>query len=62
MRIPEKYVLASFLLWVTIGLSAQTTPPNPNPPPPGLAVDHGIFLLIVVGIIYGGYRKIITSK
>ena len=43
-------MLSTAMLW------SQTTPPNPNPPPPGLPIDGwigaGIFFALLLGAFY----------
>jgi hypothetical protein len=50
-------ILAVFFLQQT-SLFADPGPPPPStpPPPPGLPLDGGIFLLLVLSIVYGIYK------
>ncbi|MGB6269730.1 MAG: hypothetical protein WBF67_12055 [Olleya sp.] len=50
------------LLISIVGVAQIVTPPPPQQPPPvGLPIDNGVVLLVVLGVIYGGY-KIISSR
>jgi len=44
------FLLAVLLTTATFG---QFIPPPPPPPPPGLPIDGGIFILAIIGAIYG---------
>jgi len=44
------FLLAVLLTTVSFG---QFIPPPPPPPPPGLPIDGGVFILAIIGAIYG---------
>jgi H+/gluconate symporter-like permease len=46
----------------TISTVAQTAPPNPNPPPPGLPIDGFLGLAGLLAITYGVYKKYNNPK
>ena len=53
----RKYILL-VLFFATVGIFyAQSTPPNPNPPPPGLPINAGVFILSLAALAYGIIRK-----
>ena len=67
MRIQNKKLLASILFvlisFVCTAQGTGVTPPPPMPPPPpGLPIDTSIYILFVLGLVYGIYRKIRLAK
>jgi hypothetical protein len=38
------------------GFATPPPPPPTTPPPPGLPIDGGIFVMVVVGLIFGIYK------
>lgn len=57
------YVLIVFL-FCTMEVIAKATPPAPTgkinngpapPPPPGLSIDKGVAVLVIVALLYGIY-------
>ena len=58
-----KKTLASILLILISFVCSAQTPPPPQPPPgpPGVPVDGSLYVLLVVGIIYG-ILKIYQTK
>ncbi|AUC74641.1 MULTISPECIES: PID-CTERM protein-sorting domain-containing protein [unclassified Olleya] len=58
--------LVLFLLISTVCVSQGTPPPAPlesaRVPPPGLPIDGGLIILVVVGIVYGVYKLISLKK
>ncbi|QCE41246.1 PID-CTERM protein-sorting domain-containing protein [Psychroserpens sp. NJDZ02] len=63
-------VLVLFLLISTVCVSqVSTTPPMPaapggprSIPPPGLPIDSGLIVLVIIGIIYGVYKLLSSRK
>lgn len=53
------FLLLLFFVTVSIGF-AQDIPP-PNPPPPGFGdqvpIDGGVFLLGILALVYGFFKK-----
>ncbi len=66
MKIQNKNFLASILfVLISFVCEAQidgTPPPPMPPPPPGLPIDDYVYILVIVAIVYGIYRKIKFSK
>jgi len=48
----KKIIFLLAVLSATVSFG-QFIPPPPPPPPPGLPIDGGIFILAIVGAIYG---------
>ena len=57
-----KKLTFSTLLFVGFSVFAQSTPPNPNPPPPGLPIDGFLWFGILVAIGYGVYVYLERSR
>lgn len=58
----KKIVATMAIVIITLQTYAQIVPPPvPPPPPPGLPIDGGVILLLIGGIIYG-VRKIISKS
>ena len=61
MRLQNKLKIASILfLLVSFVSAAQETgnpPPPMPPPPPGLPIDGSIIWMLVVGLIFGAYKR-----
>ena len=56
---------ALFLIISIVGVAQQfVTPPAPDErvPPPGLPIDGGILVLVVLGLFYGVYKLLSKSK
>lgn len=56
----NKYIIASFLVFI-VGFASMAqgsgTPPPPGPPPPpGLPIDDSIIVLFVIALVYGMYK------
>ena len=64
MRIPPKKILNILVFISTSAFAAPKEPPPPGvPPPPGLPIDGGVFLCLVVALVYGLYKiKDIKTK
>jgi hypothetical protein len=43
-------------LCCNFGFAAPNPPPPIPPPPPGLPIDGGIFVLLVVALLFGLYK------
>ncbi|HMB99512.1 MAG TPA: hypothetical protein VKN14_00585 [Flavobacteriaceae bacterium] len=56
MIIQNKRIFASILFvlisFVCVAQGGDPPPPTP-PPPPGLSIDGGVFVLLLLGILYG---------
>ena len=56
----NKKILASILLLLISFVGAAQTmsgpPPPAPPPPPGLNIDAGIYILFVIGLLYGVFK------
>ena len=51
------YLPTILLVLASYSCVGQTLPPpGPGPPPPGLPIDAGVLLGLVIGIIYGGKK------
>ena len=55
MKIPKFLLISVGILMFHVPLWAQTTPPNPNPPPPGLPIDGWMGMALVIALLFGGY-------
>jgi len=52
-----------FLAISTKGMSQMVTPPPPQPPPPvGLPIDNGVVIMLVLGVVYGIYKLILSKR
>jgi hypothetical protein len=64
MIIQNKRIFASILFvlisFVCVAQGGDPPPPTP-PPPPGLSIDGGIFVLILLGILYG-IKKVLDLR
>ena len=56
------FVLISFV-GVAQGSKSLPPPVDPShvsgggpPPPPGLPIDSGVYVLLVIGLVYGAYK------
>ncbi|RBP34733.1 hypothetical protein DFR65_101632 [Oceanihabitans sediminis] len=54
----NKNMLASVLfVLISFVCVAQDTPQPPAPaPPPGLPIDSGVYVILVIGLMYGAYK------
>ncbi|MBU2937986.1 hypothetical protein KO494_00395 [Lacinutrix sp. C3R15] len=63
--IQNKKIIASILfLLISFVSTAQTSdmvPPPAPPPPPGLPVDAGVYVLLVIGLVYGVAKTVRTK-
>lgn len=57
--VPVLFVLVTF-----ISFAQNIAPPAPSggPVPPGLPIDSGLILLLVVAVIYGVYKVVKFKK
>ena len=64
MKIVPAIILNFFILLGASAYAAPEGPPPPGvPPPPGLPIDGGVFLFLVVALVYGLYKiKDIKTK
>ncbi len=64
MRIPPNRILNILVFISASAMAAPKGPPPPGvPPPPGLPIDGGVFLCLVVALVYGLYKiKDIKAK
>jgi hypothetical protein len=54
-----------FLLISVVGMADSGPPPpleNGAPPAPGLPIDGGLIILVVLGLIYGVYKVVSSRK
>lgn len=53
-QIVKIFVLGLVFLLPNVAM-AQSPPPPTGPPPPGFPIDANIFILIILGLVYGAY-------
>ena len=57
----DKSILAIFLIFCSIMVSAQQ-PPDPLADQTGAPIDDGIYILIILAVIYGIFKYIKTKR
>jgi len=65
MRLQNKTILASILLFLIsfVSLAQGGNPPPPMPPPPpGLPIDNFLPFFFIFAIAYGVYRNLKPAK
>lgn len=55
-------ILVCFSSALCIAQGVQPPPPQAAPDPPGAPIDGGIFILLVLALIYGMYKAFTLSK
>jgi len=45
-------------VFISVVSATQGPPPPAPPPPPGLPIDGAVFFILVLGLLYGIYKKI----
>ncbi|WP_338732326.1 hypothetical protein [Mangrovimonas cancribranchiae] len=63
MKLQNKKIIASilFLLISFVCVAQQVNAPEPNsnrpPPPPGVPIDSGVYIVAGLALAYGVYKK-----
>ena len=57
-----KVILAVFFVDLVAFAAPGNPPPPTTPPPPGEPIDGGVFLLLIVSLLFGLYKLYLVNK
>ena len=57
MKIPPHIIVIVLTLTGTSVFAGRIGPPPPRtPPPPGLPIDGNLVIMLIIALVYGGYK------